>query len=340
MLTEFAVLILIALGGVAIAWQLGIRKLWLSVPAGLMISVVIRDVLFATMNMVHQRWIGAFAFFGILALGLVVSAWQAGRGLYKNMLLGTALAILAVFSTRVLGFQGTPHGDSLWILSFAHLFDINGNIAFLNGHTAIKRGFSYPLLLSLGPSGQSLSGITPYIFGALGCLVIWAIKELVGAQPRKRVYWVAGLLFATTFSTVMPLRAIYYVNGHTLTAVGLLAVAVAVTIAVRDYHLTREQMLVICIGVFTASTSRIEGIVMAALLVLPGFLTDALGLLLLLPPVRLGITAALSRRIRPMQAGTADPFEARARRGDIVIDGEYIEVEPDPNRPPSGWTRH
>ena len=32
--------------------------------------------------------------------------------------------------------------------------------------------------------------------------------------------------------------------------------------------------------------------------------------------------------------------EARARRGDIVIDGEYIEVEPDPNRPPSGWTRH
>jgi hypothetical protein len=42
-----------------------------------------------------------------------------------------------------------------------------------------------------------------------------------------------------------------------------------VTIAVRDYHLTREQMLVICIGVFTASTSRIEGIVMAALLVLP-----------------------------------------------------------------------
>ena len=269
MLTEFAVLILIALGGVAIAWQLGIRNLWLSVPAGLMISVVIRDVLFATMNMVHQRWIGAFAFFGILALGLVVSAWQAGRGLYKNMLLGTGLALLAVFSTRVLGFQGTPHGDSLWILSFAHLFDINGNIAFLNGHTAIKRGFSYPLLLALGPSGQSLSGITPYIFGALGCLVIWAIKELVGAQPKKRVYWVAGLLFVTTFSTVMPLRAIYYVNGHTLTAVGLLAVAIAVTVSVRDYHLTREQLLVICLGVFTASTSRIEGIVLAALLVLP-----------------------------------------------------------------------
>ena len=113
MLTEFAVLLLISLGGIAIAWQLGIRNMWLSVPAGLMISVVIRDVLFSTMNMVHQRWIGAFSFFGILALGLVVSAWQAGRGLYKNLLLGAGVAILSVISTRVLGFQGTPHGDSL-----------------------------------------------------------------------------------------------------------------------------------------------------------------------------------------------------------------------------------
>jgi hypothetical protein len=269
MLTEFAVLLLISLGGIAIAWQLGIRNMWLSVPAGLMIAVVIRDVLFAVMNMVHQRWIGAFSFFGILALGLVVSAWQAGRGLYKNLLLGAGISILAVVSTRILGFQGTPHGDSLWILSFAHLFDINGNIAFLNGHTAIKRGFSYPLLLALGPSGQFLSGMTPFIFGALGCLVIWAMRELVGAQPRKRVLWVSVGLLALTFSTVMPVRAIFYVNGHTLTAVGMLAAAIAVVVAVREYHVTREQLLVVCLGVFTASTSRVEGIVLSALIVLP-----------------------------------------------------------------------
>ncbi|MEN9748578.1 MAG: hypothetical protein RLZZ603_1270, partial [Actinomycetota bacterium] len=269
MLTEFAVLLLISLGGIAIAWQLGIRNMWLSVPAGLMISVVIRDVLFSTMNMVHQRWIGAFSFFGILALGLVVSAWQAGRGLYKNLLLGAGVAILSVISTRVLGFQGTPHGDSLWILTFSHLFDINGNIAFLNGHTAIKRGFSYPLLLALGPSGQFLSGATPFIFGALGCLVIWAIRELVGAQPRKRVLWVSAGLAVLTFSTVMPVRAIFYVNGHTLTAVGMLAAAIAVVVAVREYHVTREQLLVVCLGVFTASTSRVEGIVLSALIVLP-----------------------------------------------------------------------
>jgi hypothetical protein len=269
MLTEFAVLILLALGGAAIAWQLGIRNLWLSVPAGLMITVVVRDVLFATMNMVNQRWIGAFALFGILALGLIVSAWQAGKGLYKNLLLGTAIAVLAVISTRLIGFTGTPHGDSLWILSFAHLFDINGNIAFLNGHTAIKRGFSYPLLLSLGPSGQYLSGITPFIYGALCSLIVWAVRSLLPTAPRKRVLWGAVALAAITLSTVMPLRAIFYINGHTLTAVGMLAAAVAAVVAVRDYHLSRENLLIICLGAFTASTSRVEGIVMIAIIVLP-----------------------------------------------------------------------
>ena len=268
MLTEYAVLLLVALGGVAIAWQLGIRNMWLSVPSGLMISVVLRDLLFATMNMLNERWLSAFTFFGILALGLIVSAWQAAKGLYKSLILAAVMAIGAVTSTRVFGFQGTPHGDSLWILSFVRLFDKNGNIALLNGHTAIKRGFSYPLMLALGPSGQYLSGLTPYIFGALGCLVIWVVRQLTAEVARKRVIWVSGLLLIATFSTVMPLRAIFYINGHTLTAVGMLAAAGAVTIAVRDYELTREHLLVICLGVFTASTSRVEGIVLAALIVL------------------------------------------------------------------------
>ena len=269
MLTEYAVLLLISIGGIAISWQLGIRNLWLSVPAGLMIAVVLRDVLFSTMNMFNQRWISGFAFFGILALGLVVSAWQANRGLYKNIILGTGISLLATTSTRVIGLQGTPHPDSLWILSLTRLFDLNGNIGFLDGHTAIKRGFSYPLLLSLGPSGQYLSGITPYIYGALGCLVIWLVRQLTVEASRKRVIWISGLLLAATYSTVMPLRAIFYINGHTLTAVGLLAAAGVTTIAVREFELTREHLLIACLGVFTASTSRIEGIALAAIVVLP-----------------------------------------------------------------------
>lgn len=78
----------------------------------------------------------------------------------------------------------------------------------------------------------------------------------------------------------------------------------------------------------------------AVLLILPGFLTDALGLLLLLPPVRLALMAAVARRIKVHAPQRPDPFTSRPPQGNIVIDGEFIEVETDPNRPPSGWTRH
>ncbi|MGL4235661.1 FxsA family protein [Tabrizicola sp.] len=78
-------------------------------------------------------------------------------------------------------------------------------------------------------------------------------------------------------------------------------------------------------------------LVMAAvLLLLPGFFTDALGLLLLLKPVRLGVIALIARRIRVVPMGgtaTAD-----------VIEGDWSEVKdsdlPPRRDQPSGWTRH
>ncbi|GKY86443.1 FxsA family protein [Sinisalibacter aestuarii] len=88
-----------------------------------------------------------------------------------------------------------------------------------------------------------------------------------------------------------------------------------------------------------------------ALLLTPGFFTDALGFALLLPPVRAWVFRKLSQRVKVQsftmgqQTDTryADPF--REERGD-VIDGEFEEVTPDkrpthqPPRGPSGWTKH
>jgi UPF0716 protein FxsA len=78
----------------------------------------------------------------------------------------------------------------------------------------------------------------------------------------------------------------------------------------------------------------------AILLVLPGFLTDFLGALLLIAPLRALLIAQIARRVSVASMRSDQP----ARRSDgIVIDGEFVEVDPDPNRqpgPPSGWTRH
>lgn len=74
-----------------------------------------------------------------------------------------------------------------------------------------------------------------------------------------------------------------------------------------------------------------------ALLLTPGFFTDAVGFALLAPPVRNAMFHYLRARVvvRDFQMG---PHPARSRTAD-VIDGEFEEVSPetDPRAGPSGW---
>ncbi len=67
------------------------------------------------------------------------------------------------------------------------------------------------------------------------------------------------------------------------------------------------------------------------MLVLPGSLTDAFGLLLLLPPVQAGLIALLSRHAQMRAA--AQPAATD------VLQGEWTRIDADKG-PPSGWTRH
>lgn len=71
------------------------------------------------------------------------------------------------------------------------------------------------------------------------------------------------------------------------------------------------------------------------LLILPGFLTDALGLILLLPPVQAALAARMTQGVTVVD-GTARPAAYEAE----VIEAEWEEVPPPGNRPRgrSGWT--
>lgn len=81
-----------------------------------------------------------------------------------------------------------------------------------------------------------------------------------------------------------------------------------------------------------------------ALLLTPGFFTDALGLALLLPGVRRRVFLALRARISTAQfeMGRGVAGSGAQRQGDHVIDGQFEEIiKPnDPPAGPSGWTRH
>ncbi|MFL4469381.1 FxsA family protein [Tateyamaria armeniaca] len=75
-----------------------------------------------------------------------------------------------------------------------------------------------------------------------------------------------------------------------------------------------------------------------ALLLTPGFFTDAVGFALLVPAVRLAVFKWARARIN---VTTFSTHPQRPPQSD-VIEGEYAEVEPGPDdsRPPSGWTKH
>lgn len=78
-----------------------------------------------------------------------------------------------------------------------------------------------------------------------------------------------------------------------------------------------------------------------ALLLTPGFFTDTVGLLLLVPAVRSSVLRYLASRVRVERFTVGGmPPRHEPHRPD-VIDGDYVEIDPDNDpRPPSGWTRH
>jgi len=79
-----------------------------------------------------------------------------------------------------------------------------------------------------------------------------------------------------------------------------------------------------------------------ALLLTPGFFTDAVGFALLVPAVRERVFVALKSRVRVHAAQTRPAPHDRGPA--TVIDADFEEVDPDsvPPRPgqrPSGWTQ-
>ena len=64
----------------------------------------------------------------------------------------------------------------------------------------------------------------------------------------------------------------------------------------------------------------------SALLLTPGFFTDALGFALLVPAVRRAIFTQISKRMNVQT------------HSEIIIEGEYSDITPKDT--PSGWTKH
>lgn len=84
-------------------------------------------------------------------------------------------------------------------------------------------------------------------------------------------------------------------------------------------------------------------LVAGALLLTPGFFTDAVGFLLLVPVVRSALFAFLRSRVKVQSFTMGNQQQPRENPSDTIIDVEYEEVDTDqPKSDPgnSGWTKH
>lgn len=121
---------------------------------------------------------------------------------------------------------------------------------------------------------------------------------------------------------------------------GVLGVAILRGQGLRSADRLRQRMADLRNPLAVAGSDALR-MLAGVLLILPGFLTDFIGLLLLVPFVRLLLVAWLARRFSVVSMQSDQP----ARRSDgIIIDGEFTEVDEGSlrggPRPPSGWTRH
>jgi UPF0716 protein FxsA len=79
-----------------------------------------------------------------------------------------------------------------------------------------------------------------------------------------------------------------------------------------------------------------------ALLVTPGFFTDALGFALLTPVFRHAAFNFLRKRVKVQSFSMGSGPTQRPSHDSDIIEGDYSEIDP-PKRPthnPSGWTQH
>ncbi len=79
-----------------------------------------------------------------------------------------------------------------------------------------------------------------------------------------------------------------------------------------------------------------------ALLLTPGFFTDAVGFSLLVPAVRKAAYQAIRARVNVHSFGTPGPGPQRHDPVNDVIDVEFHEIDENDPKPrgPSGWTKH
>ena len=287
--TEGLVLALVVFGGSSGAWLLGFRQtVWIT-AAGFVLAVLARVGIFMGLLSVDfphsSKVVWASVMLATGMVGLLVS--RADRRLLSAVSLGLLLGVVAVVLKHILRIGERFHEDSAQIVLWSLLVFGADNL-----HNDVKRGLALPLMLSSETDGSLLTVFIPFVFLVLVLVTFSFSRELTSATlPARNFAALVALLALVSLSTPMLRVLVFYINSHTMVALGIGLVMVAVIRLTRNLQLSSQDNVLLAIGGLFAVWSRYEGIVYFLVALAPLVLRCAS--LSARAKLKLGISAAL-----------------------------------------------
>ena len=267
---ESAILGLMGVTGVGLAWLIGFRRVVPLAIVGIATSISLRVLIsialwgFGVSRMHFEIWIGASVLFGSIGLALGRRSWKRTIGATVALGLGS---VLAVATKYLLDIGEKEHSDSAAIIASALLAVQPGEMGAgqIGSILGVKRGPAYPLLLSLGPDQRLFGAVTPLIFLVTLIALVWAIRELIPHSTPPWVFGAVGMAIGA-FSLSVPIfrASMFYLNSHTLMGLGLLLMTIGYLVTQRDQRFGANALWLTVLGGIIASTARSEGVALAA----------------------------------------------------------------------------
>ncbi|MEY4366800.1 MAG: hypothetical protein RLZ28_215 [Actinomycetota bacterium] len=270
-MVDLALLALIALASVAIGSRVITKHFWLTVPIGFLAVVVLRilSVVIATAaNRLPVKIDGLDAW--VFVALLVAFALPGVKNLRSQLwALSASFGVVALgeLGSRVLGFFTRPHGDALWILTLAEYVSGGGAPWVMGTSMSLKRGFSLILLLGLGEGENRIDAFMPIIFGLLAMVTIGFTLLLLRDFSRRVTIASIAVVAAVVFTASMPWVAVFYVNGHTLVALGITVSVAAMLVSHEVFAHPRGQLIAVCLGLAVVTMTRPEGALLSLVVV-------------------------------------------------------------------------
>lgn len=270
LLTELLTLAVIGLSGVAGGLALGWRNPFLLAAAAVAVSGVVRVITtlaawsFGQYSLMTEAWWVASS--ALAAVGVVLIALKFRKEGGVALLAFGGLALAALATKYVFAIGERHHRDSVSAVETALLL-FQGELDPTVWGPEEKRGLAFPLMLALGPDGRLLSAVTPLIFLSLLLAVVWLGREMTRETvPTRWFLWSVAIV--GVFSLTVPIFrvSLTYLNAHVLMALGVLLIVAGGLLANRHGRFDLPTAGLVSIGVITATTARVEGIVTVGVL--------------------------------------------------------------------------